>query len=171
MTDMTVAVNGDIYVSQWFFDQVIVIRDRQLFGIVPRQVDGQPPNGIENGPIAMAANPVNGYIYVATSWRGDVENNNGVTVLDGTRVVSHLPTGNTPHYPEAIAINPVTGRVYIANSGSNLVTVISHTTILNQIPVDDTPVALAVDPIHGLIYVANRTSHTVSILDEESIWF
>lgn len=168
MTDMTVAVNGDIYVSQWFFDQVIVIRDRQLFGIVPRQVDGQPPNGIENGPIAMAANPVNGYIYVATSWRGDVENNNGVTVLDGTRVVSHLPTGNTPHYPEAIAINPVTGRVYIANSGSNLVTVISHTTILNQIPVDDTPVALAVDPIHGLIYVANRTSHTVSILDEES---
>jgi YVTN family beta-propeller protein len=162
LTDLDVAANGDVYVSQWFYDQVIVLRNKQIYGIIPRQRDDRPgANGIENGPLVVAANPVNNLVYVATSW-GDEAARNGVTILDGLRVAAHVPTG---FYPQAIGINPITGLVFVANADSDTVTVLSETTAVKHIPVGDYPVALGVDAAHGLVYVANRGADTVSIID------
>jgi YVTN family beta-propeller protein len=159
---LAVAPNGDVYIAQWFYDQVIVLRDGRILGIVPRQNDGQPGvNGIENGPSALAANPVNGLVYVATSWDGE-PSSNGVAVLDGLQLVAHVHTGTNP---QALAVHSGTGHVYVANAGSDTVTVIDGSTILAQIPVGDFPVALGVDETHGLVYVANRNAGTVSLID------
>jgi len=96
LTDLDVASNGDVYVLQWFYDQAVVLRDGQLYDIVPRQRDDQPgSNGIENGPLAVTANPVNGWVYVATHWSGE-PSRNGVTVLQSTEVVTHVVTGTDP---------------------------------------------------------------------------
>jgi DNA-binding beta-propeller fold protein YncE len=156
---------NDIYVSQWFFDQVLVIRDLKLYDIILRQNDTiSEPMGIENGPTVVAANHVNNLVYVATGWTTKPDNN-GVTILSGLEVTAHVTTGA---YPQAIAIHPMSGRLYIANAEADTVTILDDTEVYSHIQVDDYPTAIGLDPGRGLIYVANRHSNTVSIIDENS---
>lgn len=169
LTDIAVNEgNGDVYVSQWFYDQVIVLRNQTIYGIVPRQNDFQNPpgpNGIENGPVALAYNPVNDMVYVATGWTNEPEEN-GVTVLDGLSVITHVQTGG---FPQAIGIFTDTGTIYVANALSNTVTVINAANeIITHIDVGDYPVDLFMDPVHDRVYVANREDGSVSIINRHT---
>lgn len=169
LTDIAVHEgNGDVYISQWFYDQVIVLRNQAIYGIVPRQNDYQNPpgpNGIENGPVVVAYNPVNDMVYVATGWTNEPEQN-GVTVLDGLSVITHVQTGG---FPQAIGIFTDTGAVYVANALSNNVTVINAANeIITHIDVGDYPVALFMDPDNDRVYVANREGGSVSIINRNT---
>jgi YVTN family beta-propeller protein len=161
LTALDVAPNGDVYVAQWFYDRVFVLRGGQLQATLPRQPDAGPVSGIENGPTVVRANPVNRLIYVATGWTGEPANN-GVDVVSGTQVITHVRTGANP---QAVEVLPDDGRILVANAFGNSVTVISGTQILATLAVGGYPAAIGIDPVRHLAYVANRNSATVSVVD------
>jgi len=155
---------SQVYVSQWWYDQVHVLEGTDHVATVPRDTDSPSgiSNGIENGPLAVAANPVNGYVYIATSWDGQTAKN-GVSVVRGTEFVAHIVTGVNP---QDIAVHPNSGLVYVANGGSNTVTVIHDLEIVDgAISVGDFPRALAVHPTTGNVYVVNRDSDDVTVIN------
>lgn len=171
LTDLAIdPETGDVFVSQWFFDQVYIIRNRQLVDVVTRQTENHPPDGIENGPLIIAPHPGSNIVYVATAWDGD-PSQNGLTVFEilpnlETEILTHLHTGGNP---QAVEINPSNGRVYVANALDNTISVVSGIEmIMPAILVGSTPTAIGIDAFHGLIYVANRDSGDVSIISESN---
>jgi len=169
LTDIDVlTTTSQVYVSQWWYDQVHVLKGTEHIATIPRDTDSPSgiSDGIENGPLAVAANPVNDYVYVATSWDGQIAKN-GVSVVQGTEFVGHITTGVNP---QDIVIHPDSGLVYVANGGSNTVTVIRDLEIVTgAIPVGSFPRALAVHPTTGDVYVVNRDSDDVTVIHGISV--
>ena len=155
---------SQVYVSQWWYDQVHVLEGTDHVATIPRDTDSPSgiSDGIENGPLAIAANPVNGYVYVATSWDGQTTKN-GVSVVQGSEFLAHIVTGVNP---QDIVVHPDSGLVYVANGGSNTVTVIRDLEIIaGAISVGSFPRALAVHPITGYVYIVNRDSDDVTVIN------
>src|SRR5690606_21909227 len=77
--------------------------------------------GVGNGPLGVAVNPVTNLVYVANSL------DDTVTVIDGStnEVIEAVTVGNGPY---GVAVNPNTNRIYAANYFSNTVTVIDGST-------------------------------------------
>ncbi|MBC8492206.1 MAG: beta-propeller fold lactonase family protein, partial [Chloroflexi bacterium] len=164
LTDIDIlTTTGQVYVSHWWYDQVHVLSGTEQIATIPRDTDAPSgvSDGIENGPLIVAANPVNGYVYVATSWDGQTAKN-GVSIIRNTEFVTHTVTGINP---QAIAVDTDSGLVYVANGGSNTVTVIRDLeTVADAIPVGTFPRALAVHPTTGDVYVVNRDSDDVTVI-------
>jgi uncharacterized repeat protein (TIGR02543 family) len=97
-------------------------------------------------------------------------NNNTVTVMDGTTVLTTVPVGEQPG---GVAVNPAETRVYVANSnffqnGVPSVSVIntadfSVTTITANIT--GQPAGVAVSPDGALVYVADGQNGSVFVID------
>ena len=110
-------------------------------------------------PIAVAADPAAGTVYVA-----DYASNT-VSVIDAaTSTVTatiHVDSG-----PVGVAADPVTGTVYATNPGDSTVSVIDTATsiVTATIPVSD-PGGVAVNPASGTIYATNALRGTVSVIN------
>jgi len=102
---------------------------------------------VGTSPVAIAANPVSGKVYVANS------GSNNVSVIDGvTRtVIGTIPVGTNPRW---VAVNPETSRLVVGNLGSSNVTLVNTAT--------DTPVStlltggagwIAINAIADISYV------------------
>jgi YVTN family beta-propeller protein len=116
------------------------------------------PDGSQ--PVALAANPRTGRIYVANA------GSDNVSVIDGasSTVIATISVGSTPR---GVAVDANANRVYVANSGSNEITVIDgdSNAVVATLPVGKQPWDLAVDPNTGRVFVTNRGSGTVSVID------
>jgi YVTN family beta-propeller protein len=152
---------GDVYVAQWFYDQVVIVRNQEVYTAVVREDDARPgPDGIENGPAVLAFNPVNKYMYVATTWSGETQHN-GVTILDGAEVITHVVTGA---YPNTITFDP-DGRAYVTNAQGNSVTRIAAQYPFSAVTIQVDKYPTAAGMSQGRLFVANRQSSTVTIID------
>ncbi len=78
----------------------------------------------------------------------------------------------TGSHPNDLRFAP-DGRLFVANSGSNSVSVIAGTQVIETIktsiystdPVGSTPDAVAVDPAGKRLYVANADNNNVAVID------
>jgi len=102
------------------------------------------------GPVGVAYDPSNGYIYVTNDDSDTVSVINGAT----NKVIATIPVGI---WPEGIAYDPSNGYIYVANEGSNTVSVINGATnkVIATIPVGAGPEGIAYDPSNGYIYVTD----------------
>ena len=113
-------------------------------------------------PVAVAADPVKGYVYVASQHYGSGQGT--VSVLEGTNLRATVTVGQSPI---AVAVNSQTGYVYVANSGSADVTVIDSNAnfATTTVPVGTEPVDLAVNARLGHVYVAEAGGASLSVLE------
>ena len=105
---------------------------------------------VGSGPIGLAYDSANGYVYVANG------GGNNVTVLNGTKVVANVPCGPGPW---GVVYDPQNGYVYTANwnggSTSQTVTVINGLKDVTNITVGSQPMGITYDSKNGTIWVAN----------------
>lgn len=128
-------------------------------------------------PYAVAVNPVDGEIYLASQSpaTGQVGTVTAVFVAGGFGSIDVvLPVGQTSvpatiPAPNKIAVDSTNDLVYVANEGSNNVTVIdgSALAVTTTVPVGTNPRAVLVNPDNCKAYVANFGSGTVSVVDPQ----
>jgi YVTN family beta-propeller protein len=105
------------------------------------------PSSLNNSR-AVAVDPISGYAYFTNP------DQDTVTVLNGTQVVTTLPAGDTPW---EVGVNPNTGYVFVTNRNSNDITVIKNLSVVKTIPAQGLqPFAVGVDTITNDVYIANR---------------
>jgi len=114
--------NNNLYVASGFYVDPSAPGEVSVYSLVDdRLLKNIPtdPSAIGNRPIAF--DPVNGYIYAATS-TGQYGNN--LTVIDGA-TNTLAGTIRLPSEDEAIAVDPADGQVYVGTWGSQGVTIVS----------------------------------------------
>lgn len=118
------------------------------------------PITVQNGPFAVAVNPITAKAYVAN------QDSDSITVIDGAATTDvQLASGAKPY---AIAVNAVTNKVYIACGGTNQVAVLDGSQdvpVATYISVGVRPIAIAADPATNKVYTANTGDNTVSQID------
>lgn len=118
--------------------------------------------GTDAEPVAVAADPTTGYVYVVNRHYG-IENGT-VSVIQGTSVIRTLDVGMNPI---AVDVNPKTGLVYVVNSGSDTLTIIDSSDFsTSTVTVDEEPNAVAVNPTLNQIYVTNNEGNSLSVLQD-----
>ena len=133
------------------------------------------------GPLGIAYDPSNGYIYVTNFFSDTVSVINGKT----NTIIANIPVGKEPvingvtysgvensfalSKPVGVAYDPSNGYIYVTDCGSDTVSVINGTTVIATIPVGSCPRGVAYDPSNGYIYVANRGSDTVSVINGTTV--
>ena len=109
-----------------------------------------------DGPMGVAYNPDNEYMYVAASY------NTKADVISGNTLLTTVQVGSSPG---RIAYNPSNGYMYVTNLASGTVNVISGISEAgNPITVGAFPTGVAYDSGDGYIYVANDGDGTVSVI-------
>lgn len=121
---------------------------------------------LDHMPVALAANPATGRVYVATR---DIDNGHSrdeVVVLDDASgsVLATIPIGAGPL---RVAVDPAANLVYVADNGGDTVTLLSgaDNARVAALPVGRGPHDLAVDERTGRAYVSNADDASVSVLD------
>ncbi len=142
------------YVSNYGSNTVAVF-DRKS-----KQVAGMLATG--RGPAGMAIDEVRGRVYVALSREDAVE---VIDVLSGAVINRVLLRGGDN--PGEIAVTPDGRSVLVPNAGSNTVSVIDTTALVEvtRIRVGDGPRSVLIDKQGRKAYVFNRYAHTISVLD------
>src|SRR5581483_5139163 len=118
-----------------------------------------------SGPEALAADSVNGNVYVDNY--GDYNKVGTVSVINGSRnvVSSNVLVDNNP---TAVAYDYYNNNIYVANLFSNTVSDIDASTnrVLSSVPVYGIhPTGLGYDPANNNIYVTNLDSKSFSVID------
>jgi len=112
------------------------------------------------GPIGIAYDPSNGYLYVTDSGSGTV------SVIDGANntVIANIPVGSGPW---GVVYDPSNGYVYVTNYYSGTVSVINGATntVIANITVGTWPTGVVYDPSNGYIYVTDWYSNTVWVIN------
>lgn len=118
---------------------------------------GLGPRGLPT-PVAVAADPVHGLLYVVES-RGVLAAMNGST----GRVVHETFLNGTLG---GLAVDPATNRIFVADQAQNLVSVVNGSSgkLLARVPAGVHPLGVAFDPLNGMVYVANVGSHNLSAI-------
>ena len=80
---------------------------------------------------------------------------------DSASATGSITVGNSP---SAIAYDSSNGYLYVPNAGSNDVSVISGTSVINTIDVGSDPCGIAYDPSNNYLYVSDRGSNKVSVI-------
>jgi YVTN family beta-propeller protein len=89
-----------------------------------------------------------------------------VSVLSGTHIVAEkIGVGSQP---VDVAVDPGERLTYVVNKGSNNVTVLHETTVIQTVTVGITPTKVTVNPVNHLAYVTNSGNNTVTIIDPTS---
>ena len=110
---------------------------------------------VGSGPVGVAYDSGDGYVYVANG------GSNNVTVLNGTRVVGNLPAGSSPW---GVTYDSQNGDVYVANwgggSGTFDITVIHGLKDVTNItgPSDTAPMGITYDSRNGTVWVADNAN-------------
>ena len=103
---------------------------------------------VGRNPIAIAANPTNGQVYVVN------RDEHNVSIIKDNASIYTATVGITPTH---VAVNPTTNYAYISNSGDNTVTVIDGSThMTSTIEVGDEPGDIAINSQSGDVYVINE---------------
>ncbi|MCC6837064.1 MAG: YncE family protein [Bacteroidia bacterium] len=117
--------------------------------------------GVGVRPVAIAFNPINKHIYVATLSNGNF------SVID-TETLAHIP--GSPFLagadPIAIGIHPVNGEIYIANYFTNSVSVYSpvdNLLVANIVGINQKPVSITYNPANGGMYVVAESGFVYQI--------
>lgn len=113
-----------------------------------------PPDSV---PVGVAADSVNGAVYVSTAF------SDSVTVINGStqNVTTTVPVGPNP---AGVVYDSANSEVYVADLFGNNVTVISTATnsVVTNIGVPAGPVALAYDSQNGNVWVADQFANVTS---------
>jgi YVTN family beta-propeller protein len=153
------SINDALYVSRDQSGDVSVINALTNADVKDIKLSDDP--SIRDGPVGLAYNPANNYIYVPAlgSNRVFVIDSNTNSVID----VVALGIGNRP---SAIAYNPINHNMYVTNQGSNNVSVIDSATneVIAQIPAGNSPTGITYDSSNQHMYVSNLFSNTVTMI-------
>ncbi len=114
-------------------------------------------------PIGVAADPTNGWLYVANFAGGTV------SVLNGTDLIATVNVGGPTSGPYGVVYDPYNGLTYVTDSGTASVVVLNGTRVVDTLLVQPNPQGLAVDPGTGRVYVAEFSENNVTILDGTSV--
>ena len=125
-----------------------------------------------SGPLGIAYDPSNNYLYLANTI------GNSLILINGTTntVVSNIKVGI---FPGGVAFDPINDYLYVTdfnysdwpggdvNTSSNTVFVINGATnkIIANISVGLDPIGVAVDTSNGYVYVTNSGSNNVSVIN------
>jgi len=125
-----------------------------------------------SGPLGIAYDPSNNYLYLANTI------GNSLILINGTTntVVSNIKVGI---FPGGVAFDPINDYLYVTdfnfsawpsgdvNTSSNTVFVINGATnrIIANINVGLDPFGVAVDTSNGYVYVTNSGSNNVSVIN------
>ncbi len=109
---------------------------------------------VGSGPIGLAYDSANGYVYVANG------GSNNISVLSGTKVIASVPAYNSPW---GLAYDAADGYVYAANwgggSGTWVVTVVNGTRDVANMTYSTggtmAPMGVTYDSTNGTVWVAN----------------
>ncbi len=115
---------------------------------------------VGKGPMGMAYDPLNNYIYVANYFGSNV------TVMNGTKTVASVNVGTKP---ESISFDASNGYLYVANSASNNVSLINGTTVVHTIGKIPAPVFDTYDPANCYVYVDDSSDNNVTVINGTSI--
>jgi YVTN family beta-propeller protein len=153
------AQNGEIYVANYYSDNVSVISGAtdRIVGVVD----------VGSAPISLTLDPLNGDIYVANSGSANVSVVSGSTNL----VVATVPVGTGPGWAGSyLAVDAATGDVYVPNYNSANVSVISGTTnkVIASVGVGAGPRSTAFDSANGEVYVLKTVSDNVTAISGAS---
>jgi DNA-binding beta-propeller fold protein YncE len=159
--------HGNITVIDGATNSTTTVNDPVAFGA-----------GIDSRGFAVAVNSVTNKIYVANEGGTLLQENGGVTVIDGaTNSIVNVTDPNAIG-PVAVAVDPATNKIYVANVGDLVfsgccnpgsVTVIdgaANSLITLIDPNAGAPFAVAVDPATSMVYVANELSGNVTVINE-----
>ena len=180
--------NGFLYVANWGAATISVINGTSNTVVATIDLGSPPipnsniPSGLLYGPVGMAYDPNNGYIYVTTNivWSSSSPFGNVVFVIDSktNRVVGKINVGPGP---AGIVYDPDNGYIYVAITGLDIgnlplyfsagpgdtVSVINPrtNTVVDTITVGKGPFWIAYDPKNGYLYVTDTGSNEVTVID------
>jgi YVTN family beta-propeller protein len=138
------------------------------------KIDGSSHQIVATGhtgahPYAIALSP-NGKTLAVSNWGGG-----SVSLFDSSTLTenSRVDTGN---HPNALTWGR-DGRLFVTNAGSNSVSVIKGSSVVETIktslnpndPVGSTPDAIAVSPDGDRVYVANADNNDVAVIDTSDV--
>ena len=117
---------------------------------------------VGSGPVGLAYDSANGYVYVANG------GSNNISVLNGTRVVATVPAYNSPW---GVTYDSQNGYVYVANweggSGPGVVTVINGTRDVANISYSTVngaaSMGITYDSSNGTVWVANDAGNGLGV--------
>ena len=175
---------GYVYVNNLLSNTVTIIKGAQVVGAVT----------VGSSPESIGLNPATHFAYVANTWSNSITILSGtqsvasipvgmwprtigvnsatgyayvsslnpwMSVLSGTQVVNTF--GLYPAY--MIGADESSGFVYATHPDNGLISVLSSTEVMAQLPVGGSPKGVAIDPTHHRAYVANSGSNAVSVLE------
>ena len=121
---------------------------------------------IQKWPLDLGFNTVNDNVYVSQAGAG-------MSVIDAlTNTVTKTISIPATSYFYGSAYNPANQHLYVANDtssvGSAVVIDTSSGTIVNSIPLGDSPVQVLYNPFNGYIYVTVTNSQRVDVIDPSS---
>ena len=117
---------------------------------------------VGSGPVGLAYDSANGYVYVANG------GSNNISVLSGTKVVATVPAYNSPW---GVTYDSQNGYVYVANweggSGPGVVTVINGTRDVANISYSTVngaaSMGITYDSSNGTVWVANDAGNGIGV--------
>jgi len=112
------------------------------------------------GPVGVAFDSLNGYIYVTNA------GSNNVSVINGaTNTI--LPDIYVGLDPSGVVYDSSNRYIYVANYNSSTVSVINgaNNTVIANISVGWGPLGVAYDSSNGYVYVTNWNSNNVSVIN------
>lgn len=113
------------------------------------------------GPLGIAANPVDGSVYVADWYEHRL-----FVVRDGS-VAAEMPTGESP---SGVAVTPDGRRILSADRDSDQVSIFDAADLspLAVVPTGGRPFGVTVDAAGRLAYTADVATDTVTVIDIEA---
>jgi YVTN family beta-propeller protein len=158
-------LNGIVYAGGSFVDangntqnQVVVINpfDNKIIKTITVS------NTAGNGILGLAANALDGELYVANA------SDNEVDVIRGFKVATRIATSDSP---VGIAVNPLDRTVYASFAGGNMAVINGRThEITTTVTVGTAGAGVAVNAANGHVFAANNVSSpdtpTVGVFDK-----
>jgi YVTN family beta-propeller protein len=146
---------------------VVNINNDTVYKLFPRTHNVEARARSAYGAYRAALSP-DGKVLAISNW-GD--ESVSLFAAENLKLLTRVRTGS---HPNDLAFAP-DGRLFIANSGSNSVSVVDRTRVVETIktsvqpsdPVGSTPDALAIDLAGKHLYVANADNNDVAVVDIE----
>jgi YVTN family beta-propeller protein len=118
------------------------------------------PDGIGDGPRAVAGNPATGLVYVANHESDDV------SVISGTRFLATVPGGSRPR---ALAADPASGYTYVLSDYTADVQILSGTVHVGAVPIPSRANAVTVDSQRSYAYILDSLNNIAVMRGTEVI--
>jgi len=127
--------------------------------------------GLDTRGFGVAVNSVTNKIYVTNENGAVLQQNGGVTVIDGaTNSIINVTAPNAIG-PTAVAVDSATNKIYVANMGGSITVIDGATNSFATIidPNANSPDGVAVDSATSMVYVADVGSDNVTVISETAV--